>query len=115
MNSTRVYFVYGVAIHRTFDTEGKNETTVDYVNPKGNNGIKLYNIDFENSNNFDGSIVGLELSNLNCHYSGAMELGNLKPTTEQIKALKEYLECEGNEEIKHKIPNVYSILLSERI
>ena len=107
--ATDAYFVYGIALQE------KDEELPDHVPLNNHKSISCYGIDFENSENFTGLILGVRLGKLGCLYSGAIPISGIAPSAEQIKEINEYLSLKGNEQIKDLVPDVYCVLKSERI
>ena len=89
---TAVYFVYGICTEKQMEIKDSSDY---YSYPTFNmpKGIKRYKIDYENSEEIDGVIFGVELASLNCHYCGAMEMSKVGEVTQEMKDLvKKFIE-----------------------
>ena len=93
---TSVYFVYGILAEKQLEIRENGEF---YSDPDFNipEGIKQYDLDYENSEGIDGIIFGVEISKLDCHYWGAMEMSQVGEVTQEMKSkLKKFIELNKN-------------------
>jgi hypothetical protein len=59
--------------------------------------IKMFGIDFENSEDLQGAIIGIELKTLTAQYSGAMDITNIgSKVTDEIKTKIKNMVMETN-------------------
>ena len=90
---TEVYFVCGICTEKQMEIGKNGGEYYSYPTFNTPKGIKCYELDYENSENIDGVIFGVELASLNCHYSGAREMSKVGEVTQEMKDLvKKFIE-----------------------
>ena len=84
---TEVYFVYGICTEKQMKIGKDGNEYYSYPVFNTPKGINRYELDYENSEEIDGVIFGVEIASLNCHYWGAMEMSKVGEVTQEMKDL----------------------------
>lgn len=110
---TSVYFVYGILTEKQMEIRENGEfySYPDFNIPEG---IKQYDIDYENSEGINGIIFGVEISMLDCHYWGAMEMSRVGEVTQEMKSkVTKFIELNKNiPTIKDSDPDDYISIIN---
>ena len=125
---TCVYFVYGILTEKQMEIRENGEfySCPDFNIPEG---IEQYKLDYENSEGIDGIIFGVEISRLDCHYWGAMEMSQVGEVTQEMKSkVNKFIELNKNiptikdcdkeyftSIIDGEEPKLWCVLKSERV